>query len=186
MQFEPVSFFRSVASSLSLLGHTVDNPAFFRISGVAGLEELLQNLGNAKLPALMLEDEYDGQYEDSGADYISDVRNFMFYVIGQAKAQDMDSRDQVLNECDIIRRQIVAYMIKKHRRDRMIGLDQTGLRNLIKGSFSYFTVGPLIDNFYGIAVGFQIASSSQLSLDLDLWTFESGTENLPGYGDTSS
>ena len=184
MQFDHVSFFKSVASSLSLLGHTEDKPAFFRISGIAEMEELLQNLGNAKLPALLLEDELDGQYQDSGADYLADVRNYMFYIIGKSEAQDMDKRGQVLNDCDIIRRQIIAFMLRKYRQDRSANGNPTGLRNLLTSSFNYFTVGPLVDNFYGIAIGFQVMVANNISYDADLWTFESGTENLSGYGET--
>ena len=60
MKFDFVAYMRDVAINLKAIQHVEDdekNKAFYRVSSLSKLDELLQNLTGMKLPAIMVNDQ---------------------------------------------------------------------------------------------------------------------------------
>lgn len=171
MKFDIVTFMENAARWCTLIGHTDTEKHFYRISGIQALEEVLQNLGDGFSPALLVEDELEGQLVDNTSDNVLDARSFMFYVAKPVATQDMSDREDVIRDCHLIVRQILALMFKYRMADRKTGNNQYGLRNLDRSSISYFTIGPIGDNCFGMACGFQITDQPDIKFDEELWSF---------------
>lgn len=169
MRYDHIYFMELVASSLSLIGHLTNKKKFFRISGVQGMEEVLQNMGQITSVMLLAEDEFEGDYQDAQSDNTRDIRNFMFYIVKKPLSETAADRHTALSECEEIRKEIVAMMLKHRKQAYATNVDHYGLKKLIPGSISYFSLGPVGDGFYGIACGFQTDDNANLVFHGNLW-----------------
>lgn len=172
MKFDVVTFMENMARWCKLIGHTDNERHFYRVSGIQAIEEVLQNMGDNFSPALLVEDELEGQFADGLSDNVRDVRNFMFYVVKRSELQDMADRQTIIRECHAIVKQIIAVMFKYYKTDNKSALNTYGLRGLVKGSIAYFTLGPIGDNCFGIGCGFQINDSHDIAFDMTQWNID--------------
>ena len=168
MSFNSVTYFGDIARKLKAIGHSESTPRFFRASNVMQLQELLQNLGQAQYPALILFDKLDGRMEDNTSNNPIDRQFYSLLVVNKVDGEDSDSRRQVIEECKAIVMKIFARMT----RDWMLANRQNttgGLRNFDRSSAYYNSVGPLVDNLFGVEYAFNLRESINTTLDSDDW-----------------
>ena len=173
MKFDIVAFMENAARCRNSVKHTDTEKHFFRISGLQAMDEVLQSMGEARFPAILVEDELDGQFIDNNSDNVLDMRNFIFYVEKQVRSVDMDDREDIIRECNVICRHILSLMFRYKSEEGKKNLNDSGLRYLDRSSVSYFTIGPVGDNCFGIACGFQILDTPDVRFDESAWTFPS-------------
>ena len=63
-QFNFHDYMLDCATRLKTLGHTSSNPRFFKVNTIIGLEELLNNIGVANYPALVIQASTRGSVGD--------------------------------------------------------------------------------------------------------------------------
>lgn len=154
--FDFITYMQALAESHKELSHSAANKCFFRVSGIAQMEELLQNLSVAKFPALIVEDMPEGRYIDAVSDNVIDRRYFSFYVLHTAKIEDADDRSGAIAYCKEIVNSLISKMFRDFKNANVDFSDASGLRTLERNSISYRAVGPVGDNCVGIWVSFTV------------------------------
>lgn len=164
MSFNAVAYFEQVARKLKAIGHTDDNPRFFRIRSLAGLDELLTNLPQASFPAIMVHDLVDGVLGDfSVSDNYVEEPQTIFYVLQKATFGDEASIDAAISNCRTIGYKIISRMLH-HRNTAQHDLDFIDL-----SSIPFQSVGPLGDQCYGMMYMLSVADHLDLRSNTADW-----------------
>jgi hypothetical protein len=131
---------------------------FFRVSSIANMEELIQNLTGISGYNMVVEDMRLGKFIDNASNNILDNQSNVFMLLKQVDNVDAASREQVIKDCRTECMKIWAKMKHDRLNDQKGNVQpKTGLRNLDLNSVYYQTVGPLGDNFHGMMYSFNIA-----------------------------
>lgn len=165
MQFNLVYYMLDVAIRLKDVGHTTDRPAFARIKGITALEEFLM-LNNIADTCLLPIDNLTGRFNnDSGdSDNLLDRMFNHFYILKRVNHGDYDDQQAKIEAC----KQILYKITAKMKLDRFEHLMNDGeLAELILGSFTYDTIGPIGDNYHGLSVSFELINNLFDSLQYD-------------------
>lgn len=168
MNFNAITYFRDVAIRMKAIGHTPEAPRFFRASNVLQLQELLQSLTVASYPALVIFDKRDGRFEDLTSNNLVDRQFYQLLVLKQAGIEDSDERQQAIDDCFTIVRRIISRMTRDWLAANR-GNDTTGLRNFDRGSMYYNSVGPLVDNLFGMELVFTLREPVITAYNADDW-----------------
>jgi len=156
-------YFKTVAETHISIAHSdaERKEAFFRVSTISQLEELLSNLRYVKSPFLVVQDDHEGGFETSSLDIIQRRRFFSFYILSKVKMNDHDGRQAAMDAAEDIGSDIIAKM-QHDTRARTVNFDLSG---------QSFPVGPLGDNCFGI--GFQFSVESRFCRTYDPAKFTS-------------
>ncbi len=170
MEFNFTEYMRDIAIKLKDIAHTAETKKFHRISSIAKLEELLSSSSNAGYPALIVVDNREGRYLDRNSDNLLDSRYYSFYVIKNVANQDIAGREAAIKECETIIKKILGKFFNDMANDNRGIQPQTGLRNLNRDSITYYTIGPIGDNCFGIQVTFTMLQPTGIKYNADDWT----------------
>lgn len=169
MIFNFITYMQSIAENLLALGHSSSTKHFFRVSGISGLEEILQNLSTAEYPALCVVDNPEGRMSSDNKVGVIDRQYYYFFVITPAKTEDAVSRHEAIDDCLSISKQIVSKMLYDYMNENRVFGNITGLMRLQTDSFSYKSVGPLGDNCHGVWISFSVINESGIRYDTTQW-----------------
>ena len=166
--FDFITYMRTVATKLKDIGHSENKPCFYRMSGIASLEEVLAKLTHGQFPAIVVEDSLEGRLLDQLSDNIMDREYYVFYIFDRVEFLNHDAREATKRKLRTIARKVKSRMLRDHRTD--IDWESShGLRNLEINSLSYRNVGPVGDNLIGLAVSFTILENPGLAYNPDDW-----------------
>lgn len=168
MNFNGITYFTNVAMHMKAIGHSPENQHFFRASNVLQLQELLQNLTKAQYPALVFFDKRDGRFDDQNSNNLVDRQFYQLLILKPAGIEDSDQRQQAIDDCFAIIRRIISRMTRDWLAANR-GNDTTGLRNLDRGSMYYNSVGPLVDNLFGMELAFTLREPVDTTYNADDW-----------------
>jgi hypothetical protein len=171
--YNHVTYMRAIATKLKRIQHVEGDDSqkhFFRVSSLANMEELIQNLTGVSGYALVVEDMRMGRFIDNDSENLLDNQSRVFMLIKQVNNADAASRENAIKDCETECMKIFAKMFVDRRNDYKFSL-KTGLRNLDRNSIYYQTVGPLGDNMHGMMYTFNImpALNSELVYDENEW-----------------
>lgn len=169
MSFNAITYFRDVATRMKAIGHTPGSPRFFRASNVMQLQELLQSLAVASYPALVIFDKRDGRFEDQNSNNLVDRQYYQLLILKPAGIEDSDQRQQAIDECFAIIRRIISRMTRDWLTANRGLPDVHGLRNLDRGSMYYNSIGPLVDNLFGMELVFTLREPVDTKFNADDW-----------------
>lgn len=163
-KFDFIAYMLDCATRLKDIQHTEANPKFFKISGLAGLEEYMQRLSEAQYPAIMVHDNQDGNMGDQGrSDNFLDNPYYVFYVVARPEFGNAGSSEAIKKQCKAIALKIIGRM----RRDKRSYAN--GLQFLNFASIPYQTIGPVGDGAYGIMVSFTVTDQLGSTYNADDW-----------------
>ena len=147
------------AVRLKELQHTETNPCFFKVNTIIGLEELLNNIGVAHYPALIIQTSVRGRIGDeTRSNNFLDNPFYTFFVIGAPLHGNFDA-DQL--RLDKEKTKAIGFKIlAKMRHDRYRQLH--GLHFMKFLSVPYQEVGPMGAGSYGVMFSFEVPHSNQL------------------------
>lgn len=169
MEFNFIEYMRNLASSHKLLRHTEGNKRFYMITSINNLEELLSNT-KTNFPVMCVNNDDSGRFNDNNADMVFDRKPYSFYVFANSK-NVMDMKEMIVQRelCLVIGFDFFIKM-KADKKSDMKGIfPKTGLRNLDISSFTYFQVGPLLDNIIGYEFFFSMDNKPDLKFDANAW-----------------
>jgi hypothetical protein len=169
MIFDFITYMQSIAENLLALGHSATTKHFFRVSGISGLEEILQNLSTAEFPALCVVDNPEGRMASDNRAGVIDRQYYYFFVIKPSKTEDADSRHEAIADSLTISKQIVSKILNDYMNENRVFGNATGLMRLQTDSFSYKSVGPLGDNCHGVWISFAVINESGIRYDTSQW-----------------
>jgi len=174
MIFDFITYMENVAQQHKSIAHDPSNgnDHYFRVSGVAGLEELLSNINNASFPALCVVDNPEGRLVDQSSNNVVDRQFYYFFLLKPADSLDADSRQTAIDDCRTIARQILARMFRDYLKENRELTETTGLRYLQRDSITYKAIGPLGDNCHGMWVSFAVINRTGISFDKNMWSDE--------------
>lgn len=119
-----------------------------RCSGLMNLEEVLSNISNLKPPLLVVENSSDGYFNLTDRNF--DNNYFNIFFLAPAKTNNAEDIHRVVNMCKSIAKQ---YFLKM-KQDEEILLNDNIFLNADR--ISYSKIGPLISNFWGFSIGFEL------------------------------
>lgn len=157
--FDFNAYMLDCATRLKDLQHTDVSPHFFRVNTIIGLEELLNNIGVAEYPALVIQTSVRGRIGDEArSNNFIDSPFYTFYIIGAPLGTGFDAETLRLekNKTKAIGFKILAKM----RHDRLRQLN--GLHFMKFLSVPYQEVGPLGAGSYGTMFNFEVSDSNML------------------------
>lgn len=149
------------ATRLKDIGHTDNEKHFFKANTILGVEELINNIGEANYPALVVEITTEGSIGDeSRSNNFIDLPNYTFYVLGAPLQQNFG-----MDEIHISKQQAKSIGLKilgKMRHDRRRQLYGLHFMNFL--SVNYQEVGPLGAGSYGVMFSFRFPTVICLSI----------------------
>jgi hypothetical protein len=148
-----VDYMRNLAEQSTLINHSSGNKRFYRVSGIRSLEEVLTNLLHAQVPAIGVDDGFEGRLLNNRGDSTIDRQYYMFYVFGRIALHDHDQIEQEKRQIKDIAVSFISKIIADHNSDFSLQTNY-GLRHLDISSFSYRTIAPLPDGLIALAVSF--------------------------------
>lgn len=168
--FNFIEYMRQVATRLKEIKHTDNEVHFYRMSGPAGLEELLAKMTHGSFPAIAVEDNLEGRLIDLDSDNVFDREYYVFYVFDRIEFLNHDQREFIKRKLRSIARIIMSKMLKDCRSD--INLETNfGLRNLEVSNISYRNIGPFGDGIIAMAVSFTVLEPPELLYSENDWYY---------------
>jgi len=162
--FDFITYMLTCARELKDILHTDDEKRFFRITGLTQLEELLYDLPDACFPAIMVENNMNGNLTDrSPSDNMIDIPYYSFMVLGKAAFADHDLVEETKKACKTTGMKIIARMIHDKR------IMANGLTFLNVSSIAYTTFGPIADDTYGVSFSFTVSDQASVTYDSTDW-----------------
>jgi hypothetical protein len=158
---------RNLAEQSKDIQHSELKPTFHRITNLSTLEEMLNNMGTVDGYQMIVEDVQEGMFLDQGASLI-DYPTFRFYVVKNAPANDFNAIEQAKSACKDVVRKIIGRIRRDNYNDAS-GETSNGLRDLERNSFQYFSVGPMLDGFWGIQCSFNIHEHANCAYNANDW-----------------
>lgn len=144
------------ATRLKDIAHTNSVHRFFRCSGIAGLEELLNEQTDITGRVLVIHNNEEGSVGDiNRSDNFIDSPYCVFYVLERVENyNDFDAEELAKANCKATGFKILARMIREKR----LGLN--GLSFLDLTSVPYQNVGPVGLNFHGVMFSFTVTDGN--------------------------
>ena len=165
-QFNFNTYMLDCATRLKDLQHSDTNPRFFRVNTVMGLEELLNNIGVANYPALVIQTSVRGHIGDEArSNNFINSPFYTFYIIGAPLGTGFDAEALRLSKEET--KAIGFKILAKMRHDRY--RQQNGLHFMKFLSIPYQEVGPLGAGSFGVMFNFEVPESNQLPHNLEDW-----------------
>jgi len=164
--FDFVSYMRIVAEKLKDIQHGEGHPAFHRVTNLSSLEEVISNARRMDTGfQLVVEDVMEGNFLNNN-DTLLDSPTFRYYVIKYVKTNNFDDKEEAKRQCKVVAKKIVS----KIKHDAYFYQENSfGLKDLDRGSFQYFSIGPMIDNFWGIEISFSIIEAAGIKYNANDW-----------------
>ena len=166
--FNCVNYMRNIAVNLKSISHSEEKQSFYRMSGIASMEEVLSNLTTGSFPAVVVEDSLEGSITDQVSDNILDRQYYIFYVFDRVEFLNHDQREATKRSLRGMVQLIISRMLRDHLSD-LSRVTSFGLSNLEPASTSYRAIGPFADNLIGLAVSFTVLSNPHFSFDASKW-----------------
>lgn len=152
MTFDFVTYMRNIAINLKAIQHVEDdekNKAFYRVSSLSKLDELLQNLTGMKLPAIMVNDQKPYRMLVNEGDNSFKRYSFLFYVILSVDSDDFDAKEAAYKQAEEIMDSIFSKMKRDRMNDKKFIKPDTGMGNIELNSIMSEDFGPIGDNCHG-------------------------------------
>lgn len=166
--FDFITYMRFLATSLKDIQHSETSTHFYRMSGIASLEEILSKMTYGQFPAIVVEDSLEGRLVDQDSDNILDREYYVFYIFDRVEFLNHDEREATKRKLRTISRKIKSRMLRDQRTDFNLATNY-GLKNLERSSIGYRNVGPVGDNLIGIAVSFTMLENPNLTYNASDW-----------------
>ncbi len=166
--FDFISYMRQVATKLKAIRHSATETRFYRMSGIASLEEVLAKMTHGMFPAIVVEDSLEGRLVDNVSNNILDRQYYVFYIFDRVEFLNHDDREATKRRLRTIARKVMSKLLKDHLSDDRLQT-QIGLMNLEPASFTYRNIGPVGDNLIGLAVSFTLLENPLLKYDAEDW-----------------
>ena len=165
--FNFMGYMEDCARRLKAIGHNDKIRKFFRCSGIAELEELLNQVTDVTGRVLVVHNNQEGTVGDvNRSDNFMDSPYYVFYVLEKVNDyNDFTAEELAKENCKATGFKILARMI----RDKRMGL--LGLSFLDFTSIPYQNVGPVGINFHGVMFSFTITDGdTRLLYNKDDWS----------------
>jgi hypothetical protein len=164
MSFDFITYMQACATNLKDIGHSESSKKFFRISGLAQLDEVLGNLSDIAFPAILVHDNTEGSIADrSISDNYLDSPYFTFYIIDHVEYGNYQAQEEAKANCKAIGMKILAKMLRDKNRGNF------GLTFLQFSNIPYQSIGPIGDNCYGVMFSFSVPDAADLIYNADDW-----------------
>lgn len=161
------SFMLDCATRLKTIGHSETSKKFFRCSGIAGLEELLNQQTDVTGRIIVIHNNEEGSVGDlNHSDNFLDTPYFVFYVLEKVEDyNDFDAEELAKQNCKADGFKILSRM----KRAKRMGTD--GMQFIDFTSIPYQNVGPVGVNFHGVMFSFTVTQNEpQLVYNADDWS----------------
>lgn len=123
-----------------------------RISGLSGMEEVLENIRTVNPPVLLVEDDGNGYLSLLNGNFDHGFHSFS--IVDKVKLHDSASRKEVQDRCMSYARKIFLRMLadSKNFGDPCYGFDQSRI--------DYQRIGPLVNNYYGYMFSYLLSDEN--------------------------
>lgn len=158
MEYNHFSYGEQLAKQLKVVSHTSEKPRFFTAFGLEDLYSLNDKLSSVTGTILIAVDGCESTSEGNVADSLSDEMTYSFIVACNTNADRPETINQAAANCRQIAKQI---------RNRLF--HDPVLKHTISRNTSINGIGPIGDNFYGVALFFTLQVSEEFFIDHSYW-----------------
>ncbi len=155
--FDFATYMKSIAEKHKLISHSKDNPRFFRINGIGGMEDFL--IQNPDGTILMIDINRSGYIQDAGNQNFADRQTLQFFVFSRGVLGDADLEESIRKATKQIAFNIMGKM-KMDKFNARINITSNGLADLDLRSVRYESIGPVADWWIGTMVTFGLITSA--------------------------
>ena len=167
--FSFVYYMKGLAFKNRLLQHTDEKKAFYRVSSITNLEELLTSGSFGKNRCMLVIDGREGRLIDNESDNLLDNQYYTFFIVEYVASLDPDARQQALVMCMLVVKQVLGKMFADRLSDRKGLSPLKGLANIERASVYYKEFGPIGDNFWGYMVSFSLIEPPNIRYNEQDW-----------------
>lgn len=144
--FDALEYARNKAPQLP------DIKAVYSVSGLADMDELLQNLRSAATPVICVEDSADGYLDIEDGNFANEYNTV--FILEKVKTNDSTDRRRAQELCYTLGKKFFALMAADAREfgDAAYGFDRQRI--------DFARVGPVGNGYYGYSFSFVIRNES--------------------------
>jgi hypothetical protein len=166
IEFNFHAYMLDCATRLKELQHSQSNPRYFEANTVADMQELLNNIGVAKYPAIVTLSSIKGRVGDekTGNNYLDHPFHTGFIITSPMQGS---TDAETIRLAKIEAKSILFKIIAKMRHDRRRAL--FGLNFLNLTSIPYQEIGPLGAGSYGVMFNFENTQPVALEHNTNDW-----------------
>lgn len=158
MVFDFVSYMEDVAVRHKDIMHSSDEPHFFRVAGIAQLDQFIAQINTVSSPAICADVNPDGQVISSLPNNSVDIPVYRFYVLKYADSGDFEMIETAKGEAKTLGLKILA-KLSRDRYNANISHTDNGL-HFLDENYQYQVVGPLAQNWFGCMFTIRIQQSA--------------------------
>lgn len=151
-----------LATQLKAISHTEKDPHFFPAIEEEEFTSLENQISSQKGMTLIAIDGSNADYQWQ-SENMTERPQYFFILVTNTNSNCTETIHQAQKSARLIAQQIIARMINDCSKY------QYGLSTLDLNSIIIRGVGPLLDNFYGVLLGFNILNSFNYELNPDYW-----------------
>ena len=164
IQFDFISYMENeIAKKLKDINHSEEARRFFRISGIAGLEEYIAELPEVDGVSLMVVENPEGRISDNQGDNFTDTPSYEFYIATKYEFNNHTARVAAKEQCKAVGQKILARMLRDSR------LRLHGLTLMQFTDIPYFPIGPFGDQAIAVYFRFDVNQYSGLVYNENDW-----------------
>jgi len=164
-QYSHFEFGELLARNIKAISHTDQNKRFFRATESEELEELTERATAVKSGFILV--AIDGNNADYGyknSDNLMERPQYFFQILKNTTSTNSATIFEAQTECKKIAKQIIAAMTSRSK-----GYYESPLQFLEKDSITIRGIGPILDNWYGVIMGFNLNYGLALQINTDEW-----------------
>ena len=166
--FDFIGYMKTAAEKSKDIQHSDEHPSFHRITNLSSLEELLSKANKVDIGyQLIVEDVMKGNFIENEGTLI-DIPTYRYYIAKHVKTDDFDAKEETKRACKIVAKKFIA-RLRDNQYSDLAFTTTNGLKHLDRNSFQYFSIGPLLDGFWGIEVSFSLQEGAHVAYDANDW-----------------
>lgn len=158
--FNAQYYFKNIAQAHRYIAHgSGGRDSFFMITDLLNNEIEAMDLNNMQGMSLILFTDIEGKINDAAANNHISSEYYSFMIINNAvDFANTDAVESIQESCKSVMFDVFSWMKRdwKEAQEKPETEDGIGIRNLNVNSFSYRSIGPLYNNYYGMMASFTL------------------------------
>lgn len=159
MEYNHFEVGEQFAIALKAVSHTPSKPRFFTAFGIEDLYNLNDKLSSVTGTIFIAVDGYESTSEGNSADSLTDDLTYAFIIAANTITDRPETINQTAAECRVIAKQIRNKLFHDPK-----------LKGYISRNTSINGIGPIGDNFYGVALFFTLQEPEDFIIDQSYWS----------------
>lgn len=153
--YDHFAFAEEMASTLAAIRHSDTNPRFFKANGDELFTSLDDQLSAVSGTILIAVDSGETETFVNGAEFLDDKSRYFILILRSTNDNDRDTVNEAVADCKVLVKAVRNVLLQRYQ--------------MFDAATKMFAVGPVGDNFYGMALEFLMSDCSNYFVNPDLF-----------------